>query len=256
MLIRGKRGRRPDLERVLFVSDCHIPYHDKRAYELMLKVAKEFKPNHVIVLGDFIDMYTVSDHSKDPNRALKLDTEAQEAKKELARLKELGAQNNVFIAGNHEDRLTRYLQDKAPELFNIISIPHILGLDKIGFQYVPYKDNYKLGKLHVTHDCGNAGRYAVQKALDTFQKNIVLGHLHRLSYVVEGNAEGESHVGASFGWLGDSEQADYMHRVKARRDWSLGFGIGYLSKDTGFVYVLPVPIVEYTCVIGGQLFVG
>lgn len=244
------------LEKILFVPDCHVPYQDKRALDLVLKVGKEFKPNHVILLGDLVDFYTVSSYSRDPNRALQLDVEVAEAKKELRRLKDLGAKNNVFIAGNHCDRLTRYLMEKAPELYNVISIPSILELDKIGFKYIPYKDNYSLGKLHVTHDCGNAGRYAIQKALDTFQKNIVIGHTHRTSYVVEGNADGEAHVGTSFGWLGDAEKADYMHKIKAKRDWSLGFGIGYLDPVTKFVYVTPIAIVDYTCVVEGVLFKG
>lgn len=249
-------SRPAKVEKILFIPDTHVPYHDKRAFDLVMKVGEMFKPDHVIILGDFIDMYTVSSHSKDPNRALKLEFELNEAKKELKRVKGLGAKNNVFVSGNHEDRLTRYLQDKAPELFNIISIPHLLGLDKMGFEYIPYKQHYKLGKLYITHDCGNAGRQAAFKALETFQHNVVIGHTHRLNYIVEGNASGEAHLGAMFGWLGDEKEADYMHRIKASRDWAKGFGIGYLEPSTGFTYVVPVPIVNYSVVVEGKLIRG
>jgi len=242
------------LEKILFVSDAHIPYHDKKAFNLMLKVMKDFKPDHVIIMGDFIDNFSVSSHSKDPNRALKLDYEVEEAKKLLKQLSDLGAKNKVFISGNHCDRLERYLQDHAPELFNFISTEKILELEKFGFKYVPYKKHYKLGKLYITHDTGNAGQYAVYKALDTFQKNIVIGHIHRTSYVVQGSAHGDTHVGASFGWLGDINEIDYMHRIKALRDWSLGFGIGFLDSKTGCVYLQPVPIVNGTCVVSGKLY--
>jgi hypothetical protein len=90
--------------------------------------------------------------------------------------------------------------------------------------------------------------------MDAFQHNIVIGHTHRLGYAVEGNAQGERHVTAMFGWLGDVEQIDYMHRVKAIKDWSLGFGIGYLEPKTGTVYLVPIPIVNYTCVVEGKLY--
>jgi hypothetical protein len=182
-----------------------------------------------------------------------LKEEVEAAKQGLDRIVALGATNNVFVAGNHEDRLERYLKEKAPELFHFISIPKILELKEKGFKYVPYKESYKLGKLHITHDTGNAGRYAHYKALDTFQKNVVTFHTHRIGYAVEGNADGERHVTAMLGWLGDVEQVDYMHMVKAKKDWSLGFGLAYLDTSTGFVYVVPIPIVEGTCLIEGKV---
>ena len=242
------------LEKILFIPDCHIPYEDKRAYELMLKVARDLKPDHLIILGDFADFYGVSSHSKDPNRMLKFDKEVEATKRRLEELKKLKAKNMVFVAGNHENRLERYLMDKAPELYNMVTIPELFKLKEFGFKYVPYKNDYKLGKLYVTHDCGNAGRFAHNKALDTYQHNIIIGHTHRLGYSVEGNADGERHLGAMFGWLGDVREVDYMHRVKAARDWALGFGMGYLDKSTGYIYVTPIPIVDYSVVVNGKLY--
>jgi predicted phosphodiesterase len=244
------------LEKILFIPDCHIPYEDKAAFDLMLKAGKMFRPDHVIIIGDFADFYGVSSHSKDPNRALKLKDEMDLVKKRLDQVIALGAKNNQFVAGNHEDRLERYLMDRAPELFNFISIPKIMELKKKGFQYTPYKQAYKIGKLSVTHDVGNAGRNAHQKALDTFQNNIVTGHTHRIAYMVEGNANGDRHVSTSFGWLGAVEEINYMHQVKARKEWSLGFGIGFLDTVTGVVYVVPVPIVKNTCLLDGKVIKG
>lgn len=241
------------LEKIIFIPDSHVPYEDKKAFELMLKAGKAFKPKHAIILGDFADFYGVSSHSKDPNRALKLKEEMDLVKEALDKVLGIGAENNVYVSGNHEDRLERYLRDKAPELFNFISIPKILELKEKGFKYVPYKQAYQLGKLNITHDAGNCGRQAHYKALDTFQHNVIIGHTHRLGYAVEGNANGDRHVSAMFGWLGNVEEIDYLHRVKAIRDWSLGFGIGYLDPKTGIVYVIPVPIIKGTCLIEGKL---
>jgi len=162
----------------------------------------------------------------------------------------------VFIAGNHCDRLERYLKDKAPELYNFVSIPKILQLEKLGFKYVPYKESYKWGRLYLTHDAGTAGRTAHLKTLDAFQRNVVIGHTHRIAYQVEGNAEGKRHVTASFGWLGDVNSVDYMHKIKSTRDWSLGFGIGYLQPKSGNAHLVPVPIVDYSVILEGQLIKG
>jgi predicted phosphodiesterase len=249
----SKSNKKAKLEKILLIPDCHHPYVDQDAWDLMLKAGKAFAPKHVIIMGDFSDFYAVSSHSKDPNRALKLKEEIEATKKALDQVVALGGESNVFVAGNHEDRLERYLRDRAPELFNFISIPKILELKEKGFKYVPYKQSYKIGKLNVTHDCGNAGRHAHYKSLDTFQHNIVIGHTHRLGYAVEGNAQGERHLTAMFGWLGDVEEIDYMHRVKALKDWSHGFGTGYLDTATGVVYVTPVPIINNTVLIEGDL---
>ena len=248
------KNKETKLEKIFFIPDCHHPFVDKNAWDLMLKVGKEFKPHHTIILGDFADFLDVSSHSKDASRRFKLNEEIEASKKALDQVVSLGAKNNVFVEGNHEDRLRRYLQDSAPELHQMISIPKILELKQKGFKYIPYKQSYKLGKLNITHDTGVAGRYAHYKAMDTFQHNIIIGHTHRIGYAVEGSATGERHCSAMFGWLGNVEEVDYMHRVKAMKDWSLGFGIGYLDPKTQIVYVVPIPIVKNTCLVEGKLF--
>jgi hypothetical protein len=243
-----------DLDPILILPDVHRPYHDERAWQLVMKVGRAFKPHHLAVIGDFADFYTVSSHSKDPNRTTQLSEELTDVLFGLDELDDLGAVHKVYVGGNHEDRLTRYLRDKAPELFGVVSIDSILGLPERGWEYVPYKHHTKIGKLHLTHDVGTAGRYSTFKALDTYQHSIVTGHTHRLQYIVEGNAIGEFKLSAMFGWLGDSSKVDYMHLVNVNKNWALGFGIGYVHSKTGIAYLTPVPIINYTCVVNGQYF--
>lgn len=240
------------LEPILFIPDTHVPYHDKRAFELVLKVGKALKPKHLIVLGDFGDFYAVSAHDKNPERAQNLSYEVEEINKALDKLDSLGASNKQFIEGNHENRLERYLQTEAPELFDMVKVDKLFALKERGWKYTPYKSHSKIGKLYLTHDTGKAGATAHTAALNDFQDNVVIGHTHRLAYTVTGNAKGIPHVAAMFGWLGDANQADYMHRIKAMRDWALGFGYGYLEPATGNVYLVPVPIVNYGCVVNGK----
>lgn len=242
------------LEKILFIPDCHFPYHDQLAFDLMMEAALDFKPDHVIIGGDFIDMYAVSAHDKNPQRAMKLEEEITASVDALWRVKGLGAKNNVFVSGNHEDRLNRYLMQKAPELYQLINIQTVLALDKLGFEYVPYKSHYKLGKLFITHDTGKAGYNAHKQALDAFGRSVVINHTHRIGYLTQGSIDGDRHVGAMFGWLGDIKQVDYMHNVNAVKDWSLGFGIGYLDPQTDYIYLVPVPIVNYSCVVEGRLY--
>jgi predicted phosphodiesterase len=246
------------LEPILILPDVHRPFHDQRAWDLVMQVGKKFPPHHLVSIGDFADFYTVSSHSKDPDRTTRLSEEIADARRGLDELDGLKAKNKIFVAGNHEDRLTRYLRDKAPELFELVSIPAIFGLKERSWEYVAYKHHTKIGKLYLTHDVGSAGRHAATKALDTYQHSVVTGHVHRLQYIVEGNAVGEFKLSAMFGWLGDAKQIDYMHMVNVSKNWALGFGFGYIHPESGIAYLTPVPIItakgKYSCVVNGTYF--
>lgn len=163
--------------------------------------------------------------------------------------------HKVYVTGNC-DRLERYLKDRAPELFGVVDIPTLFKLKERGWKYLPYKHHTKLGKMNLTHDVGCAGRNATFRALDTFQHSVITGHSHRLQYIVEGNAVGEVKLSAMFGWLGDAKEIDYMHRIKVYKDWALGFGYGYLDPKSGIIYMVPVPIVNYTCLFNGVVYRG
>ncbi len=251
----------PVLEPMLVFGDAHRPYHDVRAWDLMLEVGEVFKPHHIVCMGDLLDCYSVSSHSKDPRRTLRLKEEIEDGRKALDDIDALGAVEKRFVAGNHSYRLERYLCDKAPELFEFMDIPSLLQLEERGWQYTPYKHDTKLGEVRFTHDVGASGRNAAFRALDMYQHSIITGHTHRMQFLVEGNSAGDStRLSAQFGWLGDVNQIDYMHRAKCLKDWSLGFGWGYFNPKSGICYLTPVPIIKdgdtYTAVVNGRLFEG
>jgi hypothetical protein len=240
------------IERMFFIPDLHCPFEDKQATVLMFDALEMFEPDTVVIMGDFIDCFSVSNWSKDPARAVSLRQEVKKASAYLDRIDAVDASRKIYIAGNHEARLQRYLQEKAPQLLPFVDIPKLLDLEERGWEYVPYKSFITVGKLHITHDIGSASRYNVFKVLDVFQASVVTAHTHRLAYVVEGSATGSRQVSAQFGWLGDGKSVDYMHRVKAARDWALGFGVGYHDTLSGVVYVVPVPIINYTVNLEGN----
>lgn len=243
------------MRRLLLIPDTHTPYHDERAWNTMLKAARRFKPNIVVVLGDFMDCYQVSAHDKDPARRERFEDEVAVAN---ACLSEIEAATPIaerhFIAGNHEHRLERLVWKNAPQLHSFVRIEKMLRLKERGWYYTPYQDFLKVGKLYLTHDEGNAGAQAHEKARSSFESNVVIGHTHRMAISYRGSAKGTSNVGAMFGWLGSLDKIDYTHRVKAQQ-WQHGFGIGYLLKS-GVVHLQGVPIVNGGCVIEGKLVRG
>lgn len=242
------------LRSVLVVPDTHAPHHSVDAWELMLDVARDLRPDTIIHIGDLIDCMAVSFHSKDPARALGLKEEIDVACELRQQLDDLGAKRKVFCLGNHEFRLERYLKDKAPELFGMLDIAKLLRLEENGWEVIPYRHHERVGKVAATHEAGFSGRYAAFRTLELYQSSVITGHTHRLQYVVEGDAEGQPRLSAAFGWLGDVEHVEYAHQAKAKKDWSLGFGVGHTDTQTGHTWFVPVPILDGRCVVSGKLY--
>jgi metallophosphoesterase superfamily enzyme len=240
------------LKRILIIPDAHTPYHDKRALEGLIlgRVLPAFKWHTICVLGDWWDNYSISSHIKTPTRERSWHRESKIGKELLSKLTDAMASRYIFIKGNHEQWLEKLLAVKVPELYEeFIS----RSTPPAGWEVIPYMNSTTIGKLHVTHDVGHSGLNSAQQSLTACGDNIVIGHNHNMTYVVRGNARGEAHVGASFGWLGDYKKIDYRHRMRARRDWVLGFGVGYM-RDNGAVHLQPIPIIKYSCVVEGRLF--
>ena len=242
------------LRPILCVPDVHAPVHDQDAWDLMMDVARDLKPETIIVIGDLLDCYSISSHIKRDRSAATFPEELEVARGLLAELTELGAKNRIMLEGNHEERLPRYLATQAPALDGLFNMPQLLKLEENGWEWVSYRDHVKRGAVHYAHDVGHYGKYAIYRNLETYEHSNVTGHTHRLAYIVEGNATGEKKLSASFGWLGRSDCVDYRHKAKVLKDWSLGFGVGWEDSQTGHCFWQPMPIVEYRTVFNGKLY--
>lgn len=238
-------------ERILFVPDCHHPYVDQKAWALMLHCARRFQPNRIVVLGDFLDCYMVSDHDKDPRRASQLDYEIEVANEALDQLDSLGAEHKHYIEGNHEARLGRYIMRHAPALLDTVKLTELLRLEERGWSYTPYLQSLRIGDLHATHCCENAGMNAHRQAAGLYMGSVVIGHTHRMG-VDQFGARGKSYTASMFGWLGSDPEAGYLSQARKQRYWTLGFGVGWMRAD-GTVHTAPVPIVDYHAVMNGEV---
>ena len=249
----SSRGHGSELKRILFIPDAHRPYHDKDAYAVMLAAARRFKPHTLAILGDYADFYAVSSHDTDPRRANMLEQEVADVLCGLDELDALpGVERKIYVEGNHEQRLERYLMKKAPALFGTVSVASVLELERRGWEYAPYKEFARVGKLLVTHDLDKYGLNAVRAARADAEANIVIGHVHRMEVLYGGCAFGSTKVAACFGWLGSRKASSYKHRIRANREWTHGFGIGYME-PSGTVHLRGVPIIDGACCLNGEL---
>lgn len=247
----------PALERILVIPDCHhctaTEGVDRKAWRTMLAAAQDFKPHRIIILGDFVDMFSTSQHRKDPNRNALLETEIDTANRALDQLDALGAKHKHYLSGNHEENLERYLMDKAPALFNIVYIPALLRLKERGWTWTPYRQHLKVGKVFYVHDTGSAGPLAHIRSRDAFASSVVQGHTHHAGVSYAGTAAGKAHVGIASGWLGKFEDADYAHDIQKRRAWVHAFTIGYMERS-GVTHLQLVPIINGKACLNGKLY--
>ena len=243
---------RKRVKKIDFVTDAHVPYQDTVAMKLLHKAIRKLKPDILCVLGDFADFYSVSAHDKSPERRIILADEVAAVRSELSRFEKHKIKRKIFISGNHENRLERYIASKARELFGFVSICDLFQLDQHGWEYVPYKKHIMLGRLAGAHDYGSAGQTAHRTAAQRIGAPVVIGHTHRAGTVSRRSIDGGLMMSGMFGWLGDVSQIDYAHSAQVSTDWVTGFGIGYLL-NCGTVVLTPVPIVDNRCVVEGEL---
>lgn len=56
-----------DNSRILFISDMHIPYHNKRTLNFLQEMKDKYKPTRIVCLGDEVDNHALSFHDSDPD---------------------------------------------------------------------------------------------------------------------------------------------------------------------------------------------
>ena len=248
------------VSRALIIPDCHIPYEDKRAYQLMLDVAVDtVRPDGIYILGDYADFYSVNSHGKSPSMLSQLKDEVFEVHERLKELVKLFPDaKKVFIEGNHCYRLERYIKSKCPDLFDLLTIPELFKLDEYGFDFVPYGPNQKVSvlnsSLYARHEPISGGVHVAHGTVVKAMKSVIFGHTHRIQESQIVTINGENLRGISSGWLGDKDHEVYDY-VKNHHQWALGFSIVTVLDDGTWFNQL-VHIIDYKCVVDGYVYEG
>lgn len=227
----------------------------------MLEVAAFINPKHIYFLGDYADFYAVSSHGKHPQMAQLLIDEVCDVLMGFEEIDKMFPEaRKVFIEGNHEFRLERYISNNSPALFGVTSTEDILQLrDRPNWQFIPYGPNQMVkiagSKLFARHESlAPTAKGTAAKALCS----LVYGHIHRIesSHIV--GLDGSDHVAFSVGWLGDKRKDKVFGYLKNHAQWQLGFGIVYVDPSNGLFYPMSVHIVEsgskVSCVVNGRRF--
>jgi UDP-2,3-diacylglucosamine pyrophosphatase LpxH len=229
----------------LYIPDCHVgfdgddPIHDEQAMGAVWNVARSYQPANIVILGDYLDLAGFGSYSTHSALRNKTNEALQEAYDWLVRLRSYcPASRIVYLEGNHEARINRYLSDKAPELEGIkqvgeetgaLSLRHLLRLDELGIEYAgPYGTRLGLDGVQLIHGdlIGRTGGETAAKLLKAHSVPTVCGHVHRLelAYKTTHLAGG----GPSLTWAmscGTLARLDGTVPGSRYPDWQQGFGI-------------------------------
>lgn len=237
------------------------PIHSEEALSVALQVIREAQPDRIIMNGDNIDFTTISKHLPEHHFTDTLQPSINRVHKLLAEIRSNAPNAHlVYIAGNHEQRLEKYIATHAPELYELrqadsdkrlLTIPFLLNLDAIGnCQYIsgyPASEYWLSDDIRVMHGYkvrqgGGATAAAVLRAETT---STIYGHIHRAEMAKRTIATrygGKIIVAASFGCLADIQGAvpsygsavdDDGQPMKHIEDWQQGLGYLEIERKTG-----------------------
>jgi hypothetical protein len=214
------------------------PLHDENAVWLLLKVAEQYQPPVITILGDGIDLPALSKFLTEP--ALRhLIQPAIDAFGEFLQNLRACCPNSriVFIKGNHEERIDKALMALLPELFGIrragesksvLSMSYLLHLEELDIEYIrPYGKRVWINKVMYHHGelVGKRGGDTVSKMLAKFHFSSVCGHVHRLELAWETAHEEFGPVMYFAMSCGTLARTDGMLPGEMYPNWQKGFGI-------------------------------
>jgi predicted phosphodiesterase len=221
-------------KKILILSDIHFPYHNAAALRAAINYGLEQAVDCIILNGDILDFYGLSDFSKDPSKP-KFRKEIELGKWFLNELRRAFPKAQIYYKiGNHEMRLERWLMVKAPEILDCEEFRLDILLE-FARHHVILIDKYtviKAGNLNIIHGHeykGAGGVYPAKYIYSKSKVNTICGHYHRSSTYLDKNMDGHYHGGFSTGCLCELSP-DYM----PYNEWVHGFAVVTMKPGGNF----------------------
>lgn len=218
--------------RVLLLSDIHIPYHSIEALTTVFDFAKKEKPDAVLLNGDTLDFFGLSKFCKDPRKrhfSQELST-FQEFMQILQ--KQFKTAKIYFKVGNHEERYQHFLFQKAKELVGVdeFELENIVKARANGIEFISDKRIIDANGLNIIHGHEFASGFfsPVNVARGLFLRgktSAIQGHNHQSSEHTESDMNGKITTTWSTGCLCELHP-EYMPINK----WNLGFAMIDMGK--------------------------
>ena len=221
--------------KILVLPDIHVPYHNEKAVIKALTDGKIFGCDTVILLGDTMDCHMLSTHKK-MKGALDMVDEVKQTKELMALIRRAFPSAEVlYMEGNHEQRLSRHMEENSPALvgFDAITLPSLLNLqEEFNVKYLTTGELIACGRMTFIHGHELKGLGGINPARKLYLRaktSTICGHFHRPDTFFTRNIRGESiecHVLGTLGTL-----TPHYHPLN---EWRHGWGIVEVYKNGSF----------------------
>jgi len=164
-------------EDALVVPDLHVPYQHEPTVDIIFQVAKDLKPDHIVLIGDCIDAEYLGSWTKDTveEGIYKTLEEIEQFREDFYKpLKNICPEANYYwTGGNHDMQRIKDAINDLPEREKIID----LEKEFPDITMCEYNEYIKIGKLYYTHGTYH-NKYHARKHVDAYQSNVMYGHTH------------------------------------------------------------------------------
>lgn len=216
-----KKTKRRKNNLAVCIPDVHCPDTDSKALEWALDQVRELNPYRVILLGDLMDFHSISRFGKSPAAAMTFPYEKRAGRALIKKLdQEFRRKEVIYILGNHEYRLAKYLWKHAPELSELgdLAITELLKVPD-RWEVVPF------GGAHMEQGviCMHGKKFSknvLNSNLSEYACSSIQGHSHRLGVIHRRLPDGRVISAAECGTLQNLD-VDYC----VFTNWCQGIGI-------------------------------
>lgn len=259
---------RGDIIREVIIPDTHIPLHDRLAWACALGIVKEWQPHRVTLIGDFLDLTSLSRHPKARPDLTRLSSEIYAGNVALDELQSAAPNAEwIYIEGNHERRSIRYANEYG-SLDGLLTIPEQLflhnradgyvrrGVQLRGMKWVPYEDQpyltpwaayYHGHNSTATHHAHyHASTYCPSR---TSGRPLFYGHMHTFQSF-RSPSGGEAHC---CGFLGDAKAPELAYSEGRPTAWCHGIMLLECDRVTNSVTLIPTRIVRGRAIVRGKV---
>lgn len=223
------------------------------AYEKAVEKAGQVE----LATGEILDITPKPElHDLNPLPFIKKNAEGAKSFYSAIRKQHKNAEIHAHL-GNHDIRIFKYIDKKAPDFIEDVNPNSLWGLDDEGITWSKYEKPPVLrhAGIYVHHGATTTDTgLAVRGDIEKYNISLIRGHDHRGGVVYKSYPlSGQRLVGMGTGHMCDPNAYGLQYTFNPA--WEMGFGIGHVHNGYAHLQFIHINS-DYECVVDGRRFQG